>query len=106
MWQDMRHRQVWPPSRLVQIKPVLGETTQVDDSEIRTARRDVIAQPSHFLFDTCTLFGICIVQQIRLIFVVRRWLAKVIKPRPDKLANDKRVLILSGKFFIRWVAIG
>jgi hypothetical protein len=55
--QDVRHGKVRPPARLVKVKPVLLEPGEVNDAEVRTARRRAdLADFLQFLF-RARLFG-------------------------------------------------
>src|ERR1035441_7035777 len=65
--QNVRHRKIRPPVRLVNVKAVLLETVQVNDAEIRTARRAV----------------------------VRCRLAKIIETGPYKLTRSEGILLLA-----------
>src|SRR5215471_4665795 len=70
--QNVRHRMIGAPIRLVQIEPVLLEARQIDDAEIRAARR-----------------------------IKRSWLAKVVKPGPHKFAANVRIAVLRRKLLVR-----
>jgi hypothetical protein len=70
--QDMRHTQPRPPPALIQKKPVFLKSREVDDTEVRAARR-----------------------------IIRRRLAEVVPPGPDELARDEGVAVLRCEDFVR-----
>ena len=76
--QNVRHRKIETPVRLVDIEAVLGEAGEVNDAEIRAAR------------------GVVAV-------AIRRRLAEIIEAGPDKLARDKWGSLLAGEFGVRRV---
>lgn len=63
--QQMHHRQIGAPTRLIQPVAVLGKTGQIEDAGVRTARA-----------------------------VVRRGLAQIIEAGPDEFAGDIPMLVL------------
>src|SRR5690606_25676777 len=66
--QDVRHRQVRPPARLVEVEAVLGEAGQVDQAAVGAARA-----------------------------VVGRGLAQVVEAVPHELAGHVRVTVQGGE---------
>ena len=72
---DVRHREIRPPARLIEVKAVLGKTRQINDAKIGTARRSIT--------------------------IIRRRLAQIIKTSPDKFTRHKWIFVLSFKFPFR-----
>ena len=97
----MRHRVVGTPPGLVQIKPVLPETSKVENAEIGTARRDRdFPGPGEFLLfgrgDPESGEG----QAFFCVLIVRGWFTEVVNTSPNELAKNERVLVQRGELRI------
>src|SRR5581483_3644661 len=72
---------------------------EVDDAEVRTARRHAdFSELAQLLFQPRALRGVAEVQQIARVAVIRRRLAEIIEAGPDEFAGDKRVTVLRREF--------
>src|SRR4051812_5332046 len=88
MWQEVHHRKVRAPARLIEEVAILRQPGQIDDAEIRTARGHFDAAEFGELFGYALFRGsVGEVQQIRRVTVIRRGLAEIIEAGPDELAR-------------------
>jgi hypothetical protein len=103
----MSHWQFQPPARLIKIKAVLFESCQIEDTEIRAARRDIYF-PELLQFFFHPAFCLCVgeIQQTGGIVVVGRRFTQVIKTGPDKFTGSIRKFIQPLEFCIRWKSPG
>ena len=99
--QNVRHRQVGTPARLINVEAVFWEAGQINDAEIRTARGHFdFAQCFQFFCACALLCGVGKVQQIGRIGVVGRGFAEIIEARPHEFTSDERILVLTCKFLV------
>ena len=89
--QDVRHRQLRPPARLVDVEAVLLEAGEIDDAEVRAARGHAdVAERFELRRHPRPRRLVGEIQQVRGVGVVRRRLAQVVEARPDELAERER----------------
>ena len=103
---DMHHRQLRPPTGLIEPVTVLRETRQVDDAEIAAARRE--GHFTHFLAPRKDLLQILLLLLFRMeiaqhgqIPIVRRRFAQIVETGPDEFARALRHLVLIEPLVVR-----
>src|SRR5262249_41065052 len=95
MRQEMGHRQLRSPARLIQVEPVLFESSQIENAKVGTAGRE-------FDFAEFIVLGLHLglfrrvleLRQTGRVVIVGSWFAQVIEAGPDKLTGDKTILVL------------